>query len=217
VSRRRRAALLFGLALALGGLAASDVARREAALDRRIGPLVSLLVVRRAVPAGVELPPARLAARLVPARFAPPGAFRSADQVAGLRTRAPLPAGAYLTPAAVADPAAAGAGLAAELRRGERLAEVTATADPRYVVAGARVDVVVTRESDGAAPGRTVLALRDAQVLEVRKVPDGASASDRPDEGPLLRVSLRVTLRQALYLASAQSFARQIRLLARGS
>ena len=38
MSRRRRAILLLGLSLLLGGLAAAEVSRRESALTRRLGP-----------------------------------------------------------------------------------------------------------------------------------------------------------------------------------
>jgi pilus assembly protein CpaB len=44
MSRRRRAILLLGLAMLLGGLAASDVARREAAIARQLGPDTPVVV-----------------------------------------------------------------------------------------------------------------------------------------------------------------------------
>src|SRR3954449_13130777 len=75
MSRRRRGLLLAGLALLLGGLAASDVAGREAALDRRLGPSVEVVVAREALSAGERLTAARLAVRRVPARFAPRAGF----------------------------------------------------------------------------------------------------------------------------------------------
>ena len=66
MSRRRRAALLLGLALVLGGLAASDVARREAALRAQLAPLVDVVVARGDLPAGRALRPDDLAVRRVP-------------------------------------------------------------------------------------------------------------------------------------------------------
>ncbi|MDX6714872.1 MAG: pilus assembly protein CpaB, partial [Baekduia sp.] len=44
MTRRRRAALLLGLAFLLGALAASDVAGREAALQRSVGRAVPVVV-----------------------------------------------------------------------------------------------------------------------------------------------------------------------------
>lgn len=213
MSRRRRAALLLGLALALGGLAASDVARREGAVERRLGPLVAVLVARRDLPAGAALTPERLAVRRVPARFVPPAVFSRAGQLAGLRARAALPAGAYLTATVVRDPDAEGG--AAGVRPGERVAELVATGDPRRIAPGGRVDVLVTRDGAGEAPGRTSLALQDVEVLDARPAPAGDRTPDDAPPGERVAVSLRVTLRQAVYLTAAQSFAREIRLLPR--
>ena len=74
MSRRRRAALLLGLALVLGALAASDVARRESALRAELAPLVDVVVARGAARGGHRLAAGDLARRAVPARFAPAGA-----------------------------------------------------------------------------------------------------------------------------------------------
>ena len=74
----------------------------------------------------------------------------------------------------------------------------------------ARVDVLVTRDERPGAPGRTVLALEDVEVLAVASAPAG-----RPTGRRRVAASLRVTLRQAVYLAAAQAFARELRLLPR--
>jgi pilus assembly protein CpaB len=95
------------------------------------------------------------------------------------------------------------------LRRGERAADVVAAAAPGAIVPGARVDVLITRDS-GEAAGGAELALQDVEVLAARPAPAGAR-----DAGPQVAATLRVTVRQAVFLAAAQSFAREIRLLAR--
>jgi len=202
MSRRRRGALLAGLALLLGGLAASDVAGREAALRRGLGPVVEVVVARDSLTAGTRLAPAQLAVRRVPARYAPRGGFGSADALAGQRLRADVPAGTDITTAALA--AERSETGAAALRPGERAADVSAVAPGTPLVPGSRVDVLVTREARDAAPGRTTLALAGAEVLATRPGSDGHVVA-----------SLRVTVRQAVYLAAAQSFAREIRLLVR--
>ena len=74
VSRRRRAAVLLGLALVLGGLAASDVARRESAVRAQLGPAVQVVVARADLRAGRPVAAGDLALRQVPARYAPVGA-----------------------------------------------------------------------------------------------------------------------------------------------
>lgn len=212
MSRRRRAALLIGLALVLGSLAASDVARREAALTRRLGPLEDVLVTRATVPAGRPVTPRVLALRRIPARFAPPGALAGPGRVAGLDTRVRLPPGAFVTADVLRDPARSG--FAGGLRPGERVAQVIATGDPRLVTTGARVDVLVTSDGAGSAPGRTVLALRDVDVLDASTAPAGGGGGDATP-GAKVQASLRTTLPQAVYLAHAQAFAREIRLLVR--
>jgi len=73
MTRRRRAAVLIGLALVLGALAASDVSGREAELRRQIGAPVPVLVARTALRPGARLDAGALAVRHVPARYAPAG------------------------------------------------------------------------------------------------------------------------------------------------
>ena len=213
MTRRRRAAALLGLALLLGALAASDVAGREAALRRGLGPAVPVVVARSEIPAGGRLVARRLAVRRVPARYAPAGAFRGVEELGGLRAAVAIPAGADLEPALVSDgtgDAAAGA----PVRPGERVAQIVATGAPELIAPGGRVDVVVTRERGGGGPGATTLALEDVEVLAA--APATAAEADAQG-GPRVALSLRVTLRQAVYLAAAQSFARELRVLPRGA
>lgn len=212
MSRRRRAAVLVGLALVLGGLAASDVARREGALERRLGPLRTVLVARTATPEGARLKAAALALREVPARFAPPGALGEPAQVEGLESRVRLPAGAFVTAEVLRDPEARAPGGA---RPGERIAEIIARGDPELIQPGTRVDVLVTREGASGAPGRTRLALQDVEVLASAPAPAEEAEPGQAPAGRRVRVSLRVTVRQAVYLTGAESFAHEVRLLAR--
>jgi pilus assembly protein CpaB len=209
VSRRRRAVLLAGLALLLGALAAADVANREAALRARIGEPVAVVVAARDIAPGASLRPAQLAVRTLPARYAPGLAFVHASQVAGRRTAVALPRGSVITRPMVAGDDDSQAAPGPDLRRGERVAELVARGSPVLVVPGGHVDVLVTRErADGA--GATTLALEDAEVLSATAAP-----ADEDKDGEQVRVSLRVTLRQAVALAAAQNFAREIRVLAR--
>lgn len=218
MSRRRRAIVLLGLALLLGGIAAGDVASREAAADRRLGPLVRVLVTRSAVSEGGRLTADYLAARSVPSRFVPPGALHDPGDVVGLQAAGPLPAGSYLTPASVRD-SGAQAPPGAPVRAGERVAQVIAQGSPEAIAPGSRVDVLVTREARGGAPGRTALALQDVEVISATAAPAGGGGGEQGSSDGALRVaaSLRVSLRQAVYLAAAQSFARELRLLPRAA
>lgn len=217
MSRRRRAALLLGLALAMGGLAASDVSRREAALERRLGPTVPVLVARGELVPGTELSGAQVAVRHVPARYAPAGGLSSLAEVAGLRLAVAVAGGSYITAGQVqgAGEGAPGAGL----RRGERVAEVVAVAPVDALTPGSRVDVVVSRDDERGDGGRTVLALEDVEVLAAAPAgpggPGGGGTTGPNADAPRAATSLRVTVRQAVFLAAAQSFAREVRLLAR--
>jgi pilus assembly protein CpaB len=210
VSRRRRAVVLLGLALVLGGLAASDVSRREAALERRLGPAVPAVVARRDLEPGTRLAPAQLAVRRVPARFAPAGAFPSPAELVGQRTAVALGAGEYVSPGDVSQ-----GGAGPPLHAGERVADVIAVGSPDAIVAGGRVDVLVTREGRDGGPGRTDLALEDVEVLSASPAEEG-TGGDNASGAPRVSASLRVTVKQAVYLAAAQSFAREVRLLPRG-
>lgn len=197
MSRRRRAALLLGLALVLGTLAAADVARREAALRAQVGPAVEVLVARAPLAAGRRLRAGDIAVRRVPERFAAT-AGPVPELLVGQRLAVDVPAGApldqhLLERATVTGPA---------LRRGERAAEVVARASPALVVPGVRVDVVVTGEH------RTELALADVEVLAARPVREA-------EQGPQVAATLRVSVRQAVYLAAASAYAGTIRLLVR--
>lgn len=201
MSRRRRAFALAVLALLLGGLAASDVAGREAALRRSLGAPVDVLVTRDAVKAGEPLAQAGLALRRVPARYAPLDAYEDAGQVTGLRAAVAIAAGTDLTPTLAADPAEL-AQAAVPVAPGERVAEIVALGSPRLVARGSRVDVLVTREADGQRRASTALALQDAEVLAAAPAPEDPRAQPG---GPRVALSLRVKLRDAVFLAAAQA------------
>jgi pilus assembly protein CpaB len=214
MTRRRRALLLLALAALLGGLAAAAVRRREAALAQALRPRALVLVTRAPLAAGAPLASARPFLRALPRRYAPPDAVADAAALRGARAAVALPAGAYVTAAVLRSAAAGAPDPVATLRPGERVAQLVALGDPASVVAGARVDVLVTRDGDAGRPGRTVLALQDAEVLAAGPAPAPAAGDDQA-AGARVLVSLRVSVRAAVYLAAAQSFARELRVLAR--
>jgi pilus assembly protein CpaB len=202
--------VLLGLALLLGTLAASDVAGREAALRRSLGPTVPVIVTRTAVAAGQRLDARQLAVRRVPSRYAPAVAYASAAALTGARAATALEAGQDVVPSVVDDGRGA---VGAPVRPGERVAELVARGAPELVRPGGRVDVLVTRER-GDGGGSTTLALEDAEVIASRPATDSPAGAD---SGPRVAVSLRVTLRQAVFLAAAQTFARELRVLPRAA
>jgi pilus assembly protein CpaB len=220
--RRRRAAVLLSLALACGGLAASRVQTRQSEVEAAVGPLVPVLVTRAEVPPGTRLRAGQLAMRQVPERFAPRDALISPEQVAGRRVAGGLAPGSYVTAGALS----AGAGREPEapgspIRRGERSVEVAVAAGEPLTGAppGTRVDVLVTTESRSGAGGRTYLALQDIELLGARAADDAAAAGAGGGAAAHATTiaTLRVTLKEAVYLTAAQSFARELRLLVRAA
>lgn len=209
--RRRRASLLLGLALLLGGLAASDVARREAAVESRLAPIVDVVVARGDLEQGLELGLDDLAVRRVPARFAPAGSAAEPAELVGQKVAVAVPAGGYLAAGQLQVPGGTGS---SGVRRGERAADVVGVGSPELVRPGARVDVLVTRPGEGGAGGATRLALEDVEVLGA--APASEVGGQGQDAGaPRVTATLRVTVRQAVYLAAAQTFARELRFLSR--
>jgi pilus assembly protein CpaB len=204
---RRRAAAMLALALLSGWLAASDVRSREHRIDAGLGAYANVLVARAEVKAGKPVAAGQLELRRAPARFLPPDALRSAGDAVGLRAAVPIPRGAYVTASALAAPSSAGED-AAGLAPGERALDVAVSNSGAAELGGpgARVDVLVTTGRDGSA-GRTSLALQDVQLLAVR-----AGTGQQADH---LIATLRVTVRQAVYLTAAQNFAQEVRLLPR--
>jgi pilus assembly protein CpaB len=216
-ARRRRGAVLIALALAAGGLASSRVERRERGIESQVGAPVPVVVatadLRQGQRIGAKQASGALAIRQVPERFAPADALADPRDAVGATLAAPVAAGGYLTAGALAAPSADGAEPGAALAPGQRAVEVAVAGGEELTGAGpgALVDVVVTTER-GEGRGRTYLALERVELLGARPGGDGAAAEDGR---PAALATLRVTLRQAVFLAAAQSFAREIRLLLR--
>ncbi len=216
--RGRRAALLLSLALASGGLAASEVASRVQEVDARVGRPVPVLVTRRDVGPGTPLERADLEIRHVPGRFAPTGALTTPDKAIGSEPATAMARGSYVTAALLGGTDARGGPRV--LRAGERAVEVGVAdggALTTDVGPGARVDVLVSTEQREGA-GVSFIALEDVELLDLRDASGEAPTAPGDADGaaPASSVAtLRVTLRQAVYLTAAQNFAREVRLLPR--
>jgi pilus assembly protein CpaB len=217
-ARRRRGLLLVSVALASGGLAASQVHERERRAAEQLGPAMDVLVAARDLTAGSRVTADAVALRRVPARFVPPEALASAAGVVGARVAVRVAAGDYLN-----------AGLfegneevrgQSGVRGGERAVTVGVAGGAALagLAPGARVDVLVSTET-GAAGGRTQMALAGAELLRLAAAPsEGYADPEAPGNAapaPAAVATLRVSLRQAIYLTAADNFAREIRLLAR--
>ncbi len=95
---------------------------------------------------------------------------------------------------------------------GDRIARIVAVGAAAELPAGSRTDVLVTR--DGVGGGAiTRVALRDVEVVAASPaaaMPEGSGAGL-----PRVTLALLVTVRQAVFLAQAQSSARELRALPR--
>jgi pilus assembly protein CpaB len=221
-ARRRRGAVLLALAVAAGGLASSRVERRERGLDARVGPPVAVVVAAADLRQGQRIDRRQaaraLTVRRVPARYAPPDALGAPEEAVGATLAAPVAAGGYVTAGSLAAPGdGARDGTGAAMAPGQRAVEVAVAGGEGLAGSGpgTRVDVIVTSER-GSGSGRTYLAIEAVELLATR--PGDAAASSgqgRGAGGATTLATLRVTLRQAVFLAAAQSFAREIRLLPR--
>lgn len=222
--RRRRALVLLALALACGGLAASQVRQAVEEVEARTGAPVPVVVARESLAADREIDPGSLVVKEVPERYAPRDGLTAPHDAAGLRTSGPVRAGSYLTSGHLQGGSAKGAG---GPRRGERALEIAVAGGEALAGAspGSTVDVLVSTEGREGA-GRTFLALESVQLLDLRPgAQAGGSSEEGEGAGPASRegaaagatatATLRVTTRQAVYLTAAQNFAREVRLLAR--
>jgi pilus assembly protein CpaB len=211
--RRRRALLLLAVALVTGGVASSRVSGRAAEIEGQIGPLVPVVVARQDIAADAKVRAAALSIRQVPQRFVPADALSAPEQAVGQRPAVPVAAGGYLTAGAFAtgDP---GRGEPAPLRRGQRSIELPVAGALEDAAPGTRVDVLITTESRSGS-GRSFLALQDVELLGVRASADGEHTQDGAAAHASALATLRVGVRQAVYLTAAASFAREIRLLVR--
>jgi Flp pilus assembly protein CpaB len=205
-ARRRRGILLLLVAALAGSLAAQRVRREERAIQSQIGAAVPVVIARAAIPAHTRIGPAQIQTELaiarIPRRFAPPGAVRDPLKLVGATTAVDIPRGGYVTKSALAaarDPRSL-------LRAGERAIDVEVSGGARLAALGgpgARVDVVVTTEPRNGSP-RAFVAADGAELLSLRRS-DGGNAV----------ATLRVPVRQAVFLTAATSFGRDARLLVR--
>jgi pilus assembly protein CpaB len=217
--RRRRAAVLLTASLACGGLAASEVGDRVEDVERQVGAPVPVVVADRDLEPGTELSRSDLRLIEMPTRYAPRDAPTAPEQAIGLTTAGPVAAGSPITAGVVGG--AEGMQGPGGLRRGERAVDVVVSSSPSLgdaVAPGARVDVLVSTEpSDG--PARSFLGLEDVELLALGPAPGAGDALDGGSDAglgpPSTVATLRVTLRQAVYLAALQNFSRELRLLAR--
>ncbi|MEA2420201.1 MAG: pilus assembly protein CpaB [Thermoleophilaceae bacterium] len=220
---RRRGLLLLCFALVCGGIAAARVREHERRAEAALGPLVSAVVAKRELPADHRLGRDDLAVTRAPARFLPPDALGTAGALTGATLAVSIAAGGYVTATMIQGTGGRDGGGA--LRAGERSIELPVAGGAALAGAeqGARVDVLLSMQREQGA-GRTFVALENVELLALR-APSGEAVAPTGGDGgaaeigtaaaPTALATLRVTARQAVYLAAASNFAHEVRLLVR--
>jgi Flp pilus assembly protein CpaB len=216
MSRRARAIGFLALAGIAAALAAGIANSYGSRVARGYGPLRTVVVASRALPAGKALAPENaadgLAQRRVPAMFVPAGALRDAAEAIGLAPVADLSAGSYLTADQLRAPSH-DSGAAVPLGRRRHPVQISVSGAEALLAAGttereARVDVVVTTEPSLGGPGRTYVAATAVPLLALARGPEGSDGTSA--------ATLALTKREALKLIAAESFARKLTLLPEG-
>lgn len=218
MSRRGRAIVFLGLALATAALAASIADSYGSRVASGYGPLRQVVIATKNLGTKGVLGPAEIAdgldVRRVPVRFVPAGALRDPREALGLQPTVGLEPGSYLLASQLQarQPQGRSSGALGPSRRPVEVAVSGAEAllATGAAAAGAKVDVVVTTEPSGSGPGRTYVAVAAVPLLALGPGPDG------PGPGGAAAATLALTKRQALRLIAAESFARKLTLLAEG-
>ena len=169
----------------------------------QLAPLVPVVTAGRDLEPGHALRASDLALRSVPARYAPVDAGAPPEELLGRKLAAAVPRGGYVGAGQIEREAVSAV---APVRRGERAVEVAGLAPADLIAAGARIDVLAIPER-----GAAQVALEDVEVLGVKP----AEAGDGAASPPRVAATLRVTVRQALYLASLETRPGVLRLLPR--
>jgi Flp pilus assembly protein CpaB len=213
VRRRSRAAVFALGALACAALAASLANGYRHRVSDQYGPLRSVAVAVRDLPAGQLLGPGQvqdaIAIRRVPARFVPAGTLARPADAMGRAPAAPIPVGAYVLDAQLQVPQPEG-GEGPRLGEGRQPVQIAVSGVEALAIdgppEGSLVDVVVSEEPHGVdGKSRTYVAAPGVKLLALGNPgPEGGASA-----------TLALTREQALTLIGAEGSAREIRLLPR--
>lgn len=209
MTHRRRGLLFAAASVGAALIAASAVAKHGRTQSFDTEGLRPVLVARLALSPGARIKPRDLEVRRFPAAYVPATVLTSTAQAVGERVAAEVPAGAYLLPALLGPERSS-------LRPRPRIAGDAGLTPVEIGVAGAgalrrsgasggHVDVLVTRDSPRGLGGHTRVAVKGAGLLTL-------AASD--DEAGEWTATLAVGRQEALRLIEAESYAREIRLIA---
>jgi pilus assembly protein CpaB len=198
VSRRARGIAFLGAAAACAGLAASAVSRYTNDVRAQAGPLVPVVVASRDIAPGGPITAGVVTSRLVPERYVPPDAARDLTSVHARRAAVALHEGDYVSGSTLTSVPGGRGDATASVGRVIEVSVAGAASLGDALGPGAHVDVLITTDR------RTYLALQNAELTSFAGGAEGKAVA-----------GLRVSLRQAVLLTAAQSFARELRLVPR--
>ena len=168
------------------------------------GNLVPVVVAARSLPAGRPVDPTALRILRIDRRDRTPGMLAGVADAAYRAPAVTVPPGEYLS-RELLGAATGGTGLqAGERALGLRL-DPSANPAPALLRAGARVDVIVVRDAGRLRGPQSRVAARDLVLVAPARSVDG-----------VLAVTVGATLRQAVALTEAQSYAHDVRLVLHG-
>jgi Flp pilus assembly protein CpaB len=168
------------------------------------GNLVPVVVAARGLPAGRPVDPAALRILRIDHRDLTPGMLAGVADAVYRVPAVAVPPGEYLTRELLG-----AAPTSTALRPGARALvlrlDPSANPAPALLRAGARVDVIVVRDAGRFHGPQSRIAARDLVLVAPARSLDG-----------VLAVTVGATLRQAVALTEAQSYAHDVRLVLRG-
>ena len=209
MSRRTRGVALAAASAVLALLGAASLARYAHDVDGRVGNLVPVVRLRHEVAALRPLTASDVEVVRLPRRWAPPRALARPEQAAGLVAATRLGPGTHLTTDLLVP--------RPELAPGQREVAIlidAATGVAGKVAAGSRVDIVATFDGAEGREARSEVVVAGAAVLEVGDLRLDEADDDGLGAGRSVPVTFALSVREALVLTYAESFAARVRLAA---
>jgi pilus assembly protein CpaB len=207
--RKRRGTILLVLAGLLSVVMFVLLSSYVASINRQVGGYVKVLELRADVAAYTPVTEAAVEQRDVPARWAPSNALHDTGALAGTVAAVDLRRGSYIqTDMVINKP------LLEPNQRETAILIDAETGVAGKVIRGSRVDIIATYPGTQTAPPRSEIIVPHARVVDVGKLEDLAGTDDKGGvtSGKVVPVTFALTVREALVLTYAESFATKVRL-----